>query len=55
MLSFSTMGSADHEMVDKVRKATELAKELRPDLLIDGELQLDAAIVPSVAASKGTK
>ncbi|MDZ5016978.1 phosphate acetyltransferase, partial [Clostridium perfringens] len=44
MLSFSTMGSADHEMVDKVRKATELAKELRPDLLIDGELQLDAAI-----------
>ena len=52
MLSFSTMGSADHEMVDKVRKATELAKELRPDLLIDGELQLDAAIVPSVAAQK---
>ena len=42
MLSFSTMGSADHEMVDKVRKATELAKELRPDLLIDGELQLVA-------------
>ena len=45
MLSFSTMGSADHEIVDKVRNATELAKELRPDLLIDGELQLDAAIV----------
>ena len=52
MLSFSTMGSADHEMVDKVRKATELAKELRPDLLIDGELQLDAAIVGKVAAQK---
>ena len=52
MLSFSTMGSADHEMVDKVRKATELAKELRPDLLIDGELQLDAAIVESVAKQK---
>ena len=52
MLSFSTMGSADHEMVDKVRKATELAKELRPDLLIDGELQLDAAIVPEIAKSK---
>lgn len=52
MLSFSTMGSADHEMVDKVRKATELAKELRPDLLIDGELQLDAAIVPKVAEQK---
>ena len=39
-------------MVDKVRKATELAKELRPDLLIDGELQLDAAIVGKVAAQK---
>ena len=52
MLSFSTMGSADHEMVDKVRKATELAKELRPDLMIDGELQLDAAIVQSVADQK---
>lgn len=52
MLSFSTMGSADHEMVDKVRKATELAKELRPDLQIDGELQLDAAIVDKVAAQK---
>ena len=52
MLSFSTMGSADHEMVDKVRKATELAKELRPDLDIDGELQLDAAIVPKVASQK---
>ena len=46
------MGSADHEMVDKVRKEKELAKELRPDLLIDGELQLDAAIVESVAAQK---
>ncbi|AYE33105.1 phosphate acetyltransferase [Clostridium septicum] len=52
MLSFSTMGSADHEMVDKVRKATEIAKELRPDLLIDGELQLDAAIVEKVARQK---
>ncbi|CDG01590.1 Putative Phosphate acetyltransferase [Clostridium chauvoei JF4335] len=52
MLSFSTMGSADHEMVDKVRKATEIAKELRPDLLIDGELQLDAAIVEKVAKQK---
>ncbi|MGL5067224.1 MAG: phosphate acetyltransferase [Sarcina sp.] len=52
MLSFSTMGSADHETVEKVRKATELARELRPDLLIDGELQLDAAIVPSVADQK---
>ncbi len=52
MLSFSTMGSADHELVDKVRKATELAKELRPDLSIDGEMQLDAAIVSKVAKQK---
>lgn len=52
MLSFSTMGSADHELVDKVRVATERAKELRPDLDIDGELQLDAAIVPKVASQK---
>ncbi|GAA0816140.1 phosphate acetyltransferase [Clostridium tertium] len=52
MLSFSTMGSADHETVEKVRKATELVKELRPDILIDGELQLDAAIVESVANQK---
>ena len=52
MLSFSTMGSADHEVVTKVRNATEKAKEKRPDLLIDGELQLDAAIVQSVAAQK---
>ena len=52
MLSFSTMGSADHEVVDKVRNATAKAKELRPDLHIDGELQLDAAIVPKVAKQK---
>lgn len=52
MLSFSTMGSADHETVDKVRRATELAKQLRPDLLIDGEMQLDAAIVGKVASQK---
>lgn len=52
MLSFSTMGSADHELVSKVRTATEKAKELRPDLLIDGEMQLDAAIVESVANQK---
>ncbi len=52
MLSFSTMGSADHEVVDKVRNATKKANELRPDLLIDGELQLDAAIVKSVADQK---
>ena len=52
MLSFSTMVSADHELVSKVRTATEKAKELRPDLLIDGEMQLDAAIVESVASQK---
>ena len=52
MLSFSTMGSADHELVSKVRTATEKAKELRTDLLIDGEMQLDAAIVESVASQK---
>ena len=54
MLSFSTMGSADHELVEKVRNATEIAKERRPDLLIDGELQLDAAIVQKVADQKAS-
>lgn len=52
MLSFSTMGSASHDLVDKVRKATELAKAQRPDLAIDGELQLDAALVKEVAQLK---
>ena len=52
MLSFSTKGSAKHEMVDKVAEATRLAKELAPDMLIDGELQADAALVPSVGSSK---
>jgi phosphate acetyltransferase len=52
MLSFSSMGSAKHELVDKVVEATKIAKELRPDLAIDGELQLDAAIVESVGKQK---
>jgi phosphate acetyltransferase len=52
MLSFSSMGSAKHELVDKVVKATEIAKNARPDLQIDGELQLDAAIVPSIGKLK---
>lgn len=52
MLSFSTKGSAKHEMVDKVVEATRIAQEMAPDLLIDGELQADAAIVPSVGKSK---
>lgn len=52
MLSFSTKGSAQHEMVDKVVQATRIARQKRPDLIIDGELQLDAAIVPEVARRK---
>ncbi|AWZ48704.1 phosphate acetyltransferase [Hathewaya limosa] len=52
MLSFSTMGSAKHELVEKVQIATKLAKEQREDLEIDGELQLDAAIVKKVADLK---
>ncbi|MBO5974817.1 MAG: phosphate acetyltransferase, partial [Paludibacteraceae bacterium] len=52
MLSFSTKGSAKHELVDKVTKATELAKELAPELMIDGELQADAALIASVGELK---
>lgn len=52
MLSFSTKGSASHEMVDKVVEATALAKQMNPQLIIDGEFQADAAIVPSVGKSK---
>ncbi len=52
MLSHSTKGSAKHADVDKVLAATAIAKELRPDILLDGELQADAAMVPSVGASK---
>lgn len=52
MLSFSTKGSAKHEVVDKVTEALGIAKQMAPELKIDGELQADAALVPSVGASK---
>lgn len=52
MLSFSTKGSAEHILVDKVKKATEIIKEEKPTLKIDGELQLDAAIIPEIADKK---
>jgi phosphate acetyltransferase len=52
MLSFSTLGSGKHEMVDKVVEATRLAKEMAPDMMIEGELQSDAAIVPEVGQKK---
>jgi phosphate acetyltransferase len=52
MLSFSSRGSAKHEMVDKVKNATRIAKEMDPSLKIDGELQADAAIIESVGKLK---
>lgn len=52
MLSHSTKGSAKHDLVTKVVEATKIAKEQYPELALDGEFQLDAAIVPSVGASK---
>ena len=52
MLSHSSMGSAKHADVDKVVEATKIAKEMAPDVALDGELQLDAAIVPSIGQSK---
>ncbi len=53
MLSYSTKGSADHALVKKVIEATKIAEEKAPGILIDGELQVDSAIVPEVAERKG--
>ena len=52
LLSFSTKGSAKHELVTKVQEATRIAHELAPDLALDGEMQFDAAIIPEIGASK---
>jgi len=52
LLSFSTKGSASHPLVDKVVEATKIARERRPDIIMDGELQVDAAIIPWVAGKK---
>jgi phosphate acetyltransferase len=52
MLSFSTKGSASHPLVEKVQQATDIFRKKRPDIPMDGELQLDAAIVPKVGAAK---
>ena len=52
LLSFSTKGSAEHELVTKVRRAAELAHVLAPELLLDGELQFDAAVIPEIGRAK---
>ncbi len=52
MLSFSTKGSAKHESVSKMQRAVEIAHKIAPDLLLDGEMQFDAALVPEIGASK---
>jgi len=54
LLSFSTKGSAEHESLVKIKNAVKIAKQLNPNLIIDGELQADAALVPDVAIKKGS-
>lgn len=54
MLSFSTKGSAKHPLVEKVKNATTLVNRKHPELVVDGELQFDAATVPSIAEKKGS-
>ncbi len=55
MLSFSTKGSADHPLVDKIQEAVAMLKYERPDIIVDGDLQVDAALVPKVAKKKCPK
>ena len=55
MLAYSTKGSSSGPSIDKVRQATALVKEKKPDLLIDGEIQLDAAIIPEISQLKCPK
>ena len=52
MLSFSTNGSAKHPLVDKVREATQIVKAKAPDLIVEGEIQVDAALVPEIGEKK---
>ena len=52
MLSFSTKGSTKHPLVEKIIEATKIAKEKKPELLIDGELQADSALIPSIGERK---
>ena len=55
MLSFSTMGSAQHENLDKVKKAVEIIRQKEPSILVDGEMQFDAALIPAIGQKKAPK